>query len=310
MGVAGVIRLLTWETQNTIGISKTKFQKRLIKDVYELSNNGEYTIDEIEQIINKNIKKEISSANVKEIYQDPVKETLISPIEAQRRLRYFSEEFLNKEFDIFLSLLPNRVLTDYFSNYFSVADECQWTVIGSSNDFEQSTEISFMYMDTLAYCHKTSTLIALELKMDSQLGNDQLLKYVFMSSYLEAKGMIAPNTQLEILILGPDSEIASQIPNLLLDIENQLNKKLYPKKRVSFEEMETLVPRVKQILKSMNVKHTTWQKFGEYFETLLPNIPKNGYSESLYKLIEGFLMTLQTKYSRKQKKQVYLPRQK
>ena len=306
MGVAGVVRLLTWETKTTLGKSKTKFQKQIIKDVYNLSKNEDYTLNEIEGILNKQIKNEVVSANVSDIYESPKKDKLISPIEAQRRLRYFSEEFLNKEFDILLSLLPNSILTNYFATFFPISKECEWSVFGSSNDFEQSTEISFMYMDTLAYCHKTSTLVALELKMDSPIGDGQLLKYIFMSAYLESKGMIAQNTTLHILFLSPDSKTSKQIPLLLKDSKKQLENKQYPKKRVTLKEMESLAPRVHQILQSVIVQHTTWQKFGDNFEILLRKIPKNGYSESLYKLIDGFLITLQTKYSRKQKKQIYI----
>ena len=47
MGVAGVVRLLTWETKTTLGKSKTKFQKQIIKDVYNLSKNEDYTLNEI-----------------------------------------------------------------------------------------------------------------------------------------------------------------------------------------------------------------------------------------------------------------------
>ena len=45
--------------------------------------------------------------------------------------------------------------------------------------------------------------------------------------------------------------------------EKQLEKKQYPKKRVTLEEMELLAPRVHHILQSVIVQHTTWQKFGD-----------------------------------------------
>ena len=38
--------------------------------------------------------------------------------------------------------------------------------------------------------------------------------------------------------------------------------------------MESLAPRVHQILQSVIVQHTTWQKFGDNFERLLRKIPK------------------------------------
>jgi hypothetical protein len=308
-GVAGVIRLLTWETDNALGISKTQLQQRVLDHVFQSCENEILTEEKFKSIatsLDTKTKREIESASVENLYDDPKKGLLINPIEAQRRVRFFSEEFLNKEFDVFMSLLPNIELTNYLNSHFNLQPDSQWTIAGSSNDFEASTGMKFMYMDTLAYSHHTSTLIALELKMDSPLGKDQILKYCFMAAYLEWKGMIAKNSTFHILILGNDSSLANAVSSLKQEAQQQLREKQYPKKGITTEEIESLAQRAETILKSLDIKNTTWQEFGDYFDKLNQSLPANPYAETLHKLIDGFLISLQTKYSRKLKRPIYV----
>ena len=307
-GVAGVIRLLTWETDNALGISKTQLQQRVLDHVFQSCENEVLTVEKLKKItttLATKTRNEILSANVEHLYDDPKPRSLINPIEAQRRIRLFSEEFLNKEFDVFMSLLPNITLTQYLRSHFNLSPESQWTITGSSNDFEESTGMQFMYMDTLAYAHNTSTLVALELKMDSELGEYQILKYCFMAAYLENKGMIAKNFTFHLLFLGNDVSLTEAIPGLLNDAENQLNGEKYPDAMKS-PEMESLVPRVAALLKTIEINSTTWQEFGDYFDKLNHTLPANPHTETLHKLIDGFLVSLQTKYSRKLKRPIYV----
>lgn len=308
-GVAGVIRMLTWETENALGISKTLLQQRVLDHVFESCANE--VLDQpkwqaITSALESKIENEIDSASVENLYDEPIKGRLISPIEAQRRLRFFSEEFLNKEFDVFTSLLPSSVLTDYLKDHFTIRPESQWTITGSSNDFEASTGMKFMYMDTLAYAHNTSTLVALELKMDSPLGKDQILKYCFMAAYLENKGFIAPNSNFHILIIGNKSLTPETLSTLRQTAAVQLKEKQYPKKKITREQIELFVPRVTSLINTIEIKSTTWQEFGDYFDKLNHTLPTSPYAETLHKLIDGFLISLQTKYSRKLKRQIYV----
>jgi hypothetical protein len=161
-------------------------------------------------------------------------------------------------------------------------------------------------MDTLAYAHNTSTLIAIELKMDSPLGEDQILKYCFMAAYLEQRELIAANAAFKILILGNDASIREAIPSLKAEALQQLLAKQYPKKGITPEEIESLVPRTKEIIAALEIKNTTWQALGDHFNTLNQTLPENPYAETLHNLIDGFLVSLQTKYSRKLKRAIYV----
>ncbi len=308
-GLAGVIRLLTWETETALGISKTQLQKRVLDHVFESCENEILSKEKFDAIVSQletKTRLEIESATAENLYDKPKKGILINPIEAQRRIRLFSEEFLNKEFDVFMSLLPSSVLSDYLSLHFNISRESQWSIIGSSNDFEASTDMKFMYMDTLAYAHNTSALVALELKMDSDIGKDQILKYCFMAAYLEFKGFIAKDTTFHILIVGNDSSLTDELSSLRSEAAQQLQNKEYPRKKISYREIESLVPLAETHLHSIDIKNTTWQEFGDHFNKLKQEIPNHGHSESLFKLIEGFLTSLEIKHSRKQKGRIYL----
>ena len=102
MGIAGITRLITWETQTVLGISKTTFRKNITTRIFDLCNITKQEQSKIDTILSAEHKNEVESANAKTLYEEPKKNRLISPFEAQRRLRYFSEEYLNKEFDIFM----------------------------------------------------------------------------------------------------------------------------------------------------------------------------------------------------------------
>jgi hypothetical protein len=312
-GVAGVIRMLTWETRHALGIDKTDLQYRAINNALQILGHEipfEKKLKELKKQIEKKNTAEINSTSVDNLYDNPKSGLLTYPIEAQRRVRLFREEFLNRELDIFLSLLPDMELTGYLSTQYKLDPESKWTIFGSSNDFEASTGIKFMAIDTIAYSHNSRQLLALELKMDTPTGKDQILKYGFMAAYLELKGMIAKNSEFKLLILGNTALSAIEIRTLLENAEKQLSAKQYPKKGIkknfTTEEITSLAARASEFIKDVQIKSTTWQEFGDYFDKLNHTLPANPHTETLHKLIDGFLVSLQTKYSRKLKRPIYV----
>jgi len=63
---------------------------------------------------------------------------------------------------------------------------------------------------------------------------------------------------------------------------------------------------VRNVIENVDIKSTTWQEFGEYFQVILDDIDSSEYSETFYKLVNGFLNTLKTKYSRKLENHIYI----
>jgi hypothetical protein len=96
------------------------------------------------------------------------------------------------------------------------------------------------------------------------------------------------------------------LPTLRQTAAVQLNEKQYPKKKITREQIELFVPRVASLINTIEIKSTTWQEFGDYFDKLNHTLPTSPYAETLHKLIDGFLVSLQTKYSRKLKRPIYV----
>jgi len=318
MGLAGLLRLVTWQTASVLGISKTKYRNAVVKWTVEVFRRhvGEEDFDfpkiesEAGSLVERNSAEQVQKANPEEgkMYEKPKTGLMVAPYEAQRRLRYFDEEYLNKEFDIFLALLPDQTLTQYLNQFFDLPEMNEWSVFGNTNDIEQSTGIKYMVFDTLVYSHETKKLVALELKVDAPPSKDQVYKYAFLKADLESQGMIAEGSSFHLLFIGAKEGTDGLYEGLvehgkhLLD----LGEEHYPKKTREPERLKSLAPSVGKVLNGIQVTHTTWQKLGEYFDQLLKAAPEDSYAESYAKVIRGFLESLSQKWSKDQEKNLYV----
>ena len=317
MGMAGLLRLVTWQTASVLGISKTKYRKAVVKWTVEVFKRyveeEDLDFSEIESkagnLVERNSAEQVQKANPEEgkMYEKPKTGLMVAPYEAQRRLRYFDEEYLNKEFDIFMALLPDQTLTQYMNQFFDLPEGNGWSVFGNTNDIEQSTGIKYMVFDTLAYSHETKTLVALELKVDAPPAKDQVYKYAFLKADLESQGMIAEGSSFHLLFIGAKEGTDDLYEELvehgkhLLD----LGEEHYPKKTREPERLKSLAPSVGKVLDEIQVSHTTWQELGEYFDELLKAAPEDSYAESYAKVIRGFLESLTLKWSKVQERLLY-----
>jgi hypothetical protein len=320
MGLAGLLRLVTWQTASVLGISKTKYRKAVVKWTVEVFKRyveeEDLDFSEIESkagnLVERNSAEQVQKANPEEgkMYEKPKTGLMVAPYEAQRRLRYFDEEYLNKEFDIFMALLPDQTLTQYINQFFDLPEGNGWSVFGNTNDIEQSTGIKYMVFDTLAYSHETKTLVALELKVDAPPAKDQVYKYAFLKADLESQGMIAEGSSFHLLFIGAKEGTDDLYEELvehgkhLLD----LGEEHYPKKTREPERLKSLAPLVEKVLDEIQVRHTTWQELGEYFDELLKSAPEESYAESYAKVIKGFLDSLSLKWSKVQEDHLYTRR--
>jgi hypothetical protein len=323
MGLAGLARLVTWETKNVLGVSKNELVEKIIGWVLEFQGEwneetGPPNEKEILEYCKKRMDAEKANSEVDEIYAEKKNGLLISPMEAQRRMRCFSEEFLNKEFDMFLSLLPDHVINNYLKSFFpSVREKAKWNLFGLSNDFETAVSIKYMYHDTLLYSHETSHLVSIELKFDTDLSDNQLLKYAFMMADLESQGKIDKDCTHDFLVISQElkrkhkllSRGSSELREMALDLINDPLMKRYPKKpkgEVFKNKIKALVPRTRKILQDMNIHLTNWQKFGDHFAAIHEGMEKNRTNETFEKLIRGFLESLETKYSQQNKAPLFV----
>ena len=77
--------------------------------------------------------------------------TVATAREALRRAKYFSEDYFNKEFDIFWTLVSDAFLDMYYGKFVDVRGGGNWSTHGNSGLFEYSTRITETFMDNLSY---------------------------------------------------------------------------------------------------------------------------------------------------------------
>ena len=194
MGVSNMFDWLTWETGNILGISKTQYWKKMASWTH-CEQVRDRSLEEKLRYAEGKLKMETSGSNQSDRYS-PTKTSILSPREALRRAKYFSEDYLNKEFDIFWALASDAYLDTYYSQFIDLTTGGSWSVHGNSSRFRYSTDISEMQMDNLSYNPSQRLLVANELKLGSKKNPDQILKYALMHQRLLEMGYIDPKTRL------------------------------------------------------------------------------------------------------------------
>ena len=101
-GVSNLVEHLLWDTKAVLGIHKTTLIKKIIL-LLEENCEPNASVDVRIKFIEDKLKQSIQETDCCQRYDDP-KGSYCGPREALRRNRYFSEDYLNAEFDIFLSL--------------------------------------------------------------------------------------------------------------------------------------------------------------------------------------------------------------
>ena len=280
-GLSNLIEFVTWETKAILGISKTEFWKLILKIT---EDDGFSILEKVdkEKQIKKILEKEIAKSEVQERLTMP-KASYCSPREALRRVRYFSEDYLNKEFDIFLSLCSDRYLNYVYSGIMQQPVTGNWSTHGNSGLFWASTELTKMQMDNLAYNESVPILIANELKLGSKKNPDQLLKYAYLYQHLLDREFFVSDTAYVVLFIG-DKE---QQINLKQDLDKEV---AYCKKA---DKKFLLSDSILEQASSLKVFSTTWMNLRntniKYLNTLDDNY------EVERKLIEGFNSSLEEK---------------
>jgi hypothetical protein len=227
----------------------------------------------------------------------PVSNTLTSPLEAQRRLRTFGEDYLNKELDLFLSILPDKVVGKIISALTSVELAQDWNIIGNSNDLEDSTGMKFMQVDTLAYSDRLVHLVAIEQKIDAKPMDDQALKYAAAAAFFEVHDFIPKGTRFSLLFVMPDEISKRHLESMRLRnmqlIEGGWFKER--RKRITPESLAALELPTRRILETCSIECVSWQEVGDCLGRQRIYAVENDLAT---KLITGFLYTLSQKRTR------------
>ncbi len=275
-GLSNMLDWLTWSTNDVLGVSKTTFAKRIIEWTCEATET-QGDIKSIQQYVKKQLNAEMARSEKLERYDKP-ESSLASPREALRRAKYFSEDYLNKEFDVFMSLASDRYLDAYYHQFTNIKMGGSWAVHGNGPLFVCSVGISEMQMDNLAYNASNKLLVANELKLGGKKNADQILKYGLMFELLKQRGFVDSDSRFLLLFLG-DRKGRDDWSNLI-DEEIEYCRK-------TSKSTASLALDSEGAARSAVIASTTWHDLVEFNYSYLSKLDKNEQQVEI-KLIEGF----------------------
>lgn len=288
-GLSSLVEFLVWEPHRVLGVSKKKYVRQIIEWTLAADNkdsDATYTaenIDAIEKTVSQKLTQQMTAAEQSEKYSTKT-HGICNAREALRRVKFFSEDYLNKEFDIFLSLCSDDYLDSFYRQFFDFDRGHTWSTHGNSGIFEFSTEIKAMAMDNLAYNDGAKVLIANELKLNGQKNRDQILKYALMFQLLKDKGFIDNDTCFLLLFIG--NKMLPKSRDVLIEEELtycRLNSKKYP---------HLLCPAVLTIAEQMQIVSITWNMLIAFNERYLS---QNQLCQVEQRLLTGFNQSLAAK---------------
>ena len=281
-----MLEWLAWEPKHILGVSKNAYRKLIVEWSHENS------------VLKKPIENKICHVKKKHEYESREHEQtdryssqnkgIASAREAVRRAKYFSENYLNKEFDIFWALVSDRYLHEFYGQYTELNGQGTWYTHGKNMMFERSTDIANMQMDNLAYNPEERILVANELKLGGKKNNDQILKYARMFDLLRKGDFILDDTRFLLLFFG-----RNQDHNWDAAIKKEL---MYCKKSKGTKKNSYLIKqRNIEVAKSAEYGTNTWKDLMSFNDAYLKKLNTKTQQVEI-KLLTGFNHTLFEKF--------------
>ncbi len=284
-GVSNMLDWLTWSTNDVLGVTKTRYRKMIV----EWSHDPEVrnaTLEEKQLYVATRLKHEIAKSERYHRYDMP-SSSIASPQEALRRAKYFSEDYLNKEFDIFWGLVSDRYLDSFYGQFTRLQQCGTWASHGNGGLFGCSTGIREMQMDNLSYNVQERILVANELKLGGRKNPDQILKYALMYRFLMEREFVDPESRFLVMFIG--DRVEDYDWEALIDQEIEYCRRI--DKSTSRLALNT---EVIELARGAEYAGTTWRELLEFNERHMSELdPVQQQVE--WKLHWGFNETLSAK---------------
>jgi hypothetical protein len=222
-----------------------------------------------------------------------------SSLEVQRRLVYFDEEYLNAEFDVFMSLVSDKFLSYFYYRLLDINFAEQWSSFGGGNLTYASLDYNKSYIDNVVYNSLDRIIIGNELKHNGAKNGDQILKYVHWFENAKVKEYInEDSTYILIFIDWKVDEVDTQ-KMIKEEIEYCERKTLkYRNRKKGSKDGKDLSFLLDQKIISeaykMRIKFISWNTVIEILSDYLLNNSQLHQTEQ--KLITGMVNCLQNKY--------------
>jgi len=280
-GLSNMFEWLTWSTSEILGVTKTDLCTKAVTWSHEVGNKS---LEEKKQIVAQKIKAEMIESE-RGTPRNP-RNLIASPREALRRAKFYSEDFLNKEFDIFWYLASDKYLDEYYGQFAAIVGGGRWYTHGNGGLFRKSTGIREMQIDNLAYNPSEGLLVANELKLGGKKNDDQILKYALMFKRLIDGKFIGGDTRFVLLFIG-DTKHDRHWQELIAEEVNFCERS---SKSTAREALKVV-----SIAQGAAYDFTTWRDMIEFNDRYLAELnPATQQVER--KLVWGFNETLKTKH--------------
>jgi len=283
-GVANIYEHIAWYTATVLGVTKTTFWKTILQWNDDPSLAG-LPIDQRVEAIKARLQEEVNRNEAKDRYEK-LGSTIAKPYECLRRQRFFSEDYLNKEFDLFLSLASDDYISALYGEVFQFNFPGSWSIHGNGGRFQVST-LYEMQMDNIAYNRDCHRLVANELKLGGKKNRDQILKYARLFQTLMDRALVPGDTEFYLLFIS-DQE---GDPNWEVEIGAEIDHI----RRVGRNGQKRLVdPEVIELARRVPKAFLTWHQLNDFNEQWMLQLKPEQSVEK--KLLSGFNQTLGEKY--------------
>ena len=285
-GVSNMLEWLTWSTGHVLGVTKTNYRKQIVAWSHDEDVRGASLEQKQDYVANK-VSDELKRTEQSERHTRP-STSIATPREALRRAKYFSEDYLNKEFDIFWTLVSDIYLDRFYAQFTAINGGGAWATHGNSGIFAKSTGISEMQMDNLSYNDSERLLVANELKLGGRKNPDQILKYALMVRLLRERGFIHPEARFLLLFIGDKKDTATDWNRL---IEDEL---VFCRSSPKSTSAAVCQDSVLEIARTAEYASTTWGEMMSFNQTYMPTLDAVRQQVER-KLLDGFNHTLASK---------------
>ncbi len=285
-GLSNMLEWLTWSTGHVLGVTKTNYRKQIVAWSHDEEVRGA-NLDQKQDYVAGKISDELKRTEQSERHARPAT-SIATPREALRRAKYFSEDYLNKEFDIFWTLVSDVYLDKFYAQFTTLNAGGAWATHGNSGIFANSTGIAEMQMDNLSYNESERLLVANELKLGGKKNPDQILKYALMVRLLRERGFIHADARFLLLFIGDKKEVGTDW-NRLIDSELAFCRSS-PKSTSAAACRDDVL----EIARTAEYASTTWGDMMSFNHAYLPRLDAV-QQQVERKLLEGFSHSLASK---------------
>ncbi len=277
--MASMFEWLAWDTKSLLGIDKTSLVKHVVQLCSESACRSFPAAERLDYV-----KSRLAEAPNELDWKVHGSEGVTSVREGLRRAKYHSEDYLNKEFDLFWSLASSCYLDRFYQQFksFGVKGGGTWRCYGNGGMFKRSVGMRGMQMDNLSYNARENVLVANELKWNAHKNVDQLLKYAMLFDELKKGEFIPNNTRFALLFICRDS--------MELQWDAEIENEVTATRKKSGTGKDDL-GRFSALAKTVSYESCTWNSLSAFSVEYLGALdPKRDETER--KLIVGFNKSL------------------